>query len=107
MNVEFKGKELELKYTFNSFRYMEDFDLSELEELETKPFKMIKVSQSLLSGALNYDPKRFYDDNKVLEILENEVENGDIMQLLENLVELLQNSSFFKNLQQEKPKKKK
>lgn len=107
MKINYKDKEVELKYTFNSFRHMEELDLSELEELDSKPFKMIKIGEILLMGALNYDPKRIYDDIKVSNILEEQMESGNIIVLLEGLISLLQDSSFFKNLQQETPKKKK
>ena len=100
MIIEIKGKDVELKYTFNSFKFMEDLDLGELEELERKPFKMISITQTLLLGALNNHPSVKYSDKEVSEIFENQVEGGSIVELLESLIELLQESSFFKNLQQ-------
>lgn len=108
MELIYKEEVLELKYTFNSFRYMEELDLGELAELERKPFKMISIGETLLLGALNYNPKVKYTPQMVSEIMEEEVNNGNMVELIGNLVELLQESSFFKNLQKTNvPKKKK
>jgi len=110
MNIVFDGKERELNYTFNSFKYMQDFDLLAIEDAETKPFKIIPLLETMLLGALNNDKE--YTTNIVLveEFLENYVIEGDISELLKSLMELLEQSSFFKSLQKnnqgKKPKKK-
>lgn len=106
MKITIKKKEYDLKFTFNSFKYMEDFDLQEIALLERKPFKMIPITEQLLIGALNNDPKKVVLESDVSEYLETVMEEGNITELLEELMDLLQNSSFFKNLQESKPKKK-
>lgn len=104
MKMQYKDEILNLEYTFNSFRFMEELDLSELSKLDRKPFKMVGIAQILLIGALNHNPKVIFDDIKVMEILEVKSNEGKLFELLEKLIELLQESSFFKNLQ-ESPQK--
>ena len=99
MKIELEGKELELKYTFNSFRYMEELDLMELQTLEQTPFKIIGVTETLMRGALNHNPSKRYDNKEVVAIIEQIMDDGELMELLEFLLEELQKSSFFKNLQ--------
>ena len=41
MVITVGGKDYEVKYTFNSFQYMEDFDIEAFEQAEKKPFKLI------------------------------------------------------------------
>lgn len=91
--------QLDLKFTFNSFRYMEELDLMELQTLEQTPFKILGVTETLLRGALNHNPNKKFNNNEVVEILEEVMEEGELMELLELLLEELQESSFFKNLQ--------
>ena len=104
MKLVVKEKEYDLKFTFNSFRYMEDFNFSELEEVEHKPFKLISVTKQLLFGALNHNKDEYYSDDDVEDLLENALEDISIADLLNDLVELIQDSGFFKSLQ--KPQKK-
>ena len=78
---------------------MEDFELSQLEELETKPFKMVSLSTMLLLGALNHNPKVVFEEEDVQVALEKFIEKGSLSELLETLFNLLQDSSFFKSLQ--------
>lgn len=99
MKIELEGKELELKYTFNSFRYMEELDLMELQTLEQTPFKIVGVTETLMRGALNHNPNKRYDNKEVVAIIEQVMDDGELMELLEFLLEELQESSFFKNLQ--------
>lgn len=99
MILEHKDKEYELKYTYNSFRYMQELDLGELETIERKPFKILGLTEELLFGAANNDPKRKVSITKVQEIVETRMENGELVELMERLIELLEESSFFKNLQ--------
>jgi len=108
MVITFKGKEVELKYTFNSFRYMEEFDINDLSILDRKPFKLIGVLEELLMGALNNSPNTVYNKEDILVYIEEEMENGGISELLTGLVDQLEKSNFFKNLQKsdKKPKKK-
>lgn len=107
MEITHNDKVLDLKFTFNSFKYMEELDLGELSSLDTKPFKMIGICEILLHGALNYDSKNKYDEELVEDILEKTMEEGKLFELLEHLIVLLEESSFFKNLQGEKVTKKK
>ena len=99
MNIKIKNKEYELKFTFNSFKYMEDFDLLALEDIESKPFKLIPVLETLLHGALNHNPKKVISVEFVDEFLDEFMEDGSVTELLNELMELLQESRFFKSLQ--------
>jgi len=99
MNVTFKGTEIELEFTFNSFRYMEDFDINELAELESKPFKVSKILSQLLFGAMNSNPKVKYSSNDISELVEEIAMGGDLMENITGLVELLEASAFFRALQ--------
>lgn len=99
MILEHKDKEYELKYTYNSFRYMQDLDLGELEVIESKPFRIIGFTEELLMGAINNDPKKKVGVALVSNIVETRMDEGKLMELMENLIKLLEESSFFKNLQ--------
>jgi len=109
MVVTVNGIEKELKFTFNSFRYMGDFDVNSLQDLEAKPFMIIGVAEELLIGALNSDPRSAVSKSDVAKFLEEfiESEDGDIVELFEELVKALEDSSFFKKLQKTKEPKKK
>ena len=100
MKFKIKGKDVELKYTFNSFRYMEDLEVKELEEMETKPFKVPRITQTLLIGAVNHSPNKKFSEKDVYEALEKYVEKDSVATLLEELSKLLEKSAFFKNLQE-------
>ena len=106
MEIKYKGERIDLKYTFNSFKYMEELDLGDLNNLEAKPFKIVGVTKLLLAGCMNHNPKVVYDEEAVYEVLDEVSEEGKLMELVELLMEELQKSSFFKNLQ-EKPQPKK
>lgn len=93
---------VELKYSFNSFKYMQDLDLSVMSELDKKPFQIITLSEILLTGAMNHNPKDLYGPMVVQSVLEDLLEKGELMNLIEDLMELLEASSFFKSLQVEK-----
>lgn len=98
--VKIKSKEYDLKYTFNSFKYMSDFEFSGLEDLDKKPFKIIPIVENLLFGAVNHDPKYIVKLQDVQSYLENYViDGGNIVSLLEELLASLQESNFFKALQ--------
>lgn len=101
MLINIKGKEKELKFTFNSFRFMQNFNLGELDEMEKNPFKIINIVETLMVGALNNDPKDKYSLADVDTFLEWYMEDNSLPELLENLMSLLQESSFFKSLQKE------
>lgn len=101
MRITINGIEHETKFTFNSFRYMEDFDVTDMQELERKPFKAIKVLRELLLGALNADPKTKVTPYEVNEYVESIVDGGekDITEMLGELISELTDSNFFKSLQ--------
>lgn len=99
MILEHKKKEYELKFTYNSFRYMQDLDLSDLELLETRPFMMIGLTEQLLLGAINNTPSKKVTIQTVSNIVESKMEEGVLVELMEQLIKLLEDSSFFKNLQ--------
>lgn len=100
MNIKIKGKDVELKYTFNSFNYMGEFDLKGIEEMENKPFKIVPMLQILLMGAVNSSVKQKFSLGDVQAFIEKYMdEEESITDLLETLMTLLQESHFFKSLQ--------
>lgn len=108
MILKLTDKELEVKFTFNSFKYMEEFDISKLDGIEHKPFKVIAVTKELLVGGLNYSPAKVFNEVDADAILEEVIENGSVGELLELLLDELQESNFFKSLQKTStPKRKK
>lgn len=109
MVVKIRDKEIELKYTFNSYRYMRELDVSMMEEIERKPFLMIDFVEQLLVGALNCEPCFKVTEDEVSAYVQSVIENpeGDLMALFNELVEKLEDSDFFKQLQKTAPKQKK
>lgn len=100
MTITIKAKEVELKFTFNSFKYLEDFNISELADIESHPFKSIRLTEELLFGAVNHDRKSKYTREDVASFLEEYSETASMFDLLTELMGLLEDSSFFKNLQE-------
>lgn len=105
MVINIKGKEVELKYTFNSFKYMRGFDMGAINDMENKPFEIIPMLEVLLLGALNSNRKNKYTESDVEEFIEDYIVEGSLSGLIAELMELLQDSNFFKSLQREVPKK--
>ncbi len=101
MIIKINDKDVELKYTYNSFRYMEDLNVADIGTIETNPFKLIRINEILLLGALNHNPKEVYKLNVVMNYLEDRMNDGTLFELSEKLMGLLENSSFFQNLQVE------
>lgn len=99
MKAQFGKKEVDLKFTFNSFRYMENFDLSELLELETKPFKILNVASQLLLGAANNNKSVKVTPIEVDNYIETAFEEDKLGEIVNFLVDELEKSSFFKGLQ--------
>lgn len=101
MIISIKNKEIELKFTFNSFKYMKDFDVSQMALLETKPFMVVDIAESLLLGAVNNDIKQQFSIIDVQKFLEKyvEVDGESLPDLVEELMVKLQESNFFKSLQ--------
>lgn len=100
MEIKINGKIRQLKFSFNSFKYLEDFDFAELEDMETKPFKLIRVTEELLFSAVNNDRKNYISVDLVQDYLEEVLEKGELPDLFAELAEMLQSSSFFQNLQE-------
>ena len=100
MKFEIKGKEKELKFTYNSFKHMEDLDFEKLEQAEKKPFVIAGITSLLLMGAINHNPKmKVVEQSEIDNSLEKFVEEGNIAELFQELFELLSESNFFKSLQ--------
>lgn len=104
MVVKFKDEDVELKFSFNSFKYMREFDMGALQNIEDKPFEIIPMLEMLLLGAMNNNPKKKFSVFEVEQFLEDYIEENAILKLLGELMDLLQESSFFKSLQMEVPK---
>lgn len=101
MVIKVRNEEVELKFTFNSFKYMRDFDMGAIQNIENKPFELIPVLETLLLGAVNSSPKMKFSLLDVEAFLEEYIEEHSVSVLLNDLMELLQESSFFKSLQRE------
>lgn len=100
MTIEIKGITYEPKFTFNSFKYMEDFNVNDLETLDATPFKIIPFVEILLMGAVNSNPKNKVSLSDVDTFIDEYIENdGSLTDLIEQLMGLLEESSFFKSLQ--------
>ena len=104
MVIKFKGEDLELKFSFNSFKYMREFDMSALQNIEDKPFEIIPMLEMLLLGSMNNKKKKKFSMFDVEEFLEEYMEENAILTLLGGLMDLLQESSFFKSRHREVPK---
>lgn len=105
MNIKINGKNYALDFTFNSFKFIEDFDISALNEIDKKPFKMMSITSDLFYGAINCKRDKLIDRETSDKLLEDYIEKNDIIELLESLITLLNESHFFKSLQkkQESP----
>ena len=86
-------------FTFNSFRYIKDFDVSELGEMDKKPFIMLDATIQLLYGAMNCNPLKPVGYLEAEAYLAEYIKEGSIAELMEELMEALQESDFFKSLQ--------
>ena len=98
MIIKCEGKEVELKFTYNSFRYMEDFKISDLESVNENVFKIARLTQEMLLGAMNCEPLKKYTVKQVDSLMREYDENGELIELFSDLSELLSDSSFFKGL---------
>jgi len=105
MEFKVKGKIVDLEFTFNSFRYMEDVDMSVTAEFDKKPFKLIRFTEDLLFGALNCDPNKKVTKEVASKALDDYIKNGgSFLELYNGLVKLLEEADFFKGLQEETEK---
>lgn len=107
MIVKIRDKEIELKYTFNSYRHMRELNVAQMEEIGQKPFLIIDIVEQLLLGALNNEPTFLVTEDEIEVYVESVLKDGDIMELFNELVEKLEDSDFFKQLQKSAPKQKK
>ncbi len=109
IKIKSATKEYDATFTFNSFRYMQDFDVSVFDDIDQKPFKIIGVLDQLLSGALNYNKSIKVSHQEVEECIEYIFENGDAVDTITELMTELEGCNFFsKALQQKKtPREKK
>ncbi len=100
MNINIKGKEHEIKFSFNSFKYMEDLNLNELQTIDETPFRLATIVETLLLGGLNSNPKKPVTLSDIDEFLEDYINtDGSLVDLIEGIMTILQESSFFKSLQ--------
>lgn len=97
-----KDKKEDFKYTFNSFKYMQNFDVKDFNKIETHPFKLATILETLLMGAMNSNPKKVVDVEEVQDYLEEYSVEGDLSELLDTLMAKLEESNFFKSLQKKK-----
>lgn len=108
LKVKIDGVDYLLKFTFNSAKLLENFELS--DDMTKYPFKVFTVLSDLFFASMNWanDVKytREETDSK-LEIYLSE--DGEPVKLLEDLMELMNKSAFFKKLLnvEEKPKQSK
>lgn len=100
MVFKVNDQEYLLKYSFNSMRYLEDFDVKNFDKLESKPFLVASIVLDMLYAALNNNPKIFYSKDTVSELLDSYIlEKNSIMDLMNDLSTILEESDFFKGLQ--------
>lgn len=92
----------ECKYTFNSFKYMKDFDVKDFNKIDSHPFRIASILETLLMGAMNSNPKEFVQVEDVQDYLEEYAVEGDLSELLNMLMAKLEESNFFKSLQKKK-----
>lgn len=97
--IEVGKKKYNVGFTFNSFRHMQDFDLTKLSEAQTKPFVVFGVLSDLFYGALNCSSKKYFPREDSDTILETYLEDNDVMETFNSLIDELFNSNFFKSLQ--------
>lgn len=99
MILKHNDKEYELKFTYNSFKLMKNLDLGELELIESQPFRILEFTEQLLLGAINNNPRNKVGIDIVSEIVESKMESEELVEFMDTLIKLLEDSSFFKNLQ--------
>ena len=105
MKLKVGEQEYTLEFSYNSFRYLKDFNIKDLEKIEDNPFLMLPITKSLLEGSLNYSPSKEFSESEVEKILEDAMDEMNIGDLLADLVGLLEESRFFKSLQKKTKKK--
>ncbi len=106
MEIEIKNRKAEVTFTFNSFKNMPDLSMNELTGVDEYPFLAFSLVEKLLYGGLNNSKKVKFTKDDVSKFLEEYAETGSIFDLLAELVDELQKSSFFKGLQKTQAKTK-
>ena len=101
MILKIADRDYDFKFTFNSFKYIEDFDVGVLNTIDQKPFKLIGITEQLFYGALNHNRKGLFSPLTSGELMEAYLAEGNsILELFELLMVELEESDFFKTLQQ-------
>ena len=92
-----------MKFTYFSFKNMTDLSMDDLNDLDNHLFKIITATEKLLYGGLNHNPRKTYTQKDVEEYMvalaDSEDENESVIELFTNLMEELDKSGFFKQLQ--------
>jgi hypothetical protein len=105
--ITINGKTMDLEFTYNSTKYLSDFDLTLFDQMEAKPFKSLELVTGLLYASMNSSKHTKVSLDEVDDVIESAVNEGKFSELLEELVKKLQESAFFQSLQKNQPKNKK
>ena len=101
MKIKIGEVDVELRYTFNSFKYMREFDINEINDIQSKPFKLFAVLSELFYGAVNHNPSIVVSKEESDTMLQEYVSSKDcnIGEFINKLFEMLTENDFFKQLQ--------
>lgn len=101
MKIKIGEVDVELRYTFNSFKYMREFDINEMNDIQNKPFKLFAVLSELFYGAVNHNPSIVISREESDTMLQEYVSSKDcnIGEFINKLFEMLTENDFFKQLQ--------
>lgn len=96
--INIDGIDYILKFTFNSAKYLDEFEVS--QDFEKYPMKVFKMLSNLFYGAMNWANDKKYTHEECDMLLEKYLESDDSnpSDFLTSLFELLQESNFFKKL---------
>lgn len=102
LKIKIEDKDYLLKYTFNSFRHMENVDLVGIGVKDmSNPFVNYNLLSGLFCGALNWSSEILYTIDESDELLEKYIsevgEEEVLVKFLPSLMERLSESIFFKN----------
>lgn len=99
MKVSIGNKEYTLTYSFASFNYMEDVDISEISD--RTPFKSVRVLKDMFYGAMNFDEDIVVDRKTSDKLCEQYVKDVGIAEAIRALLEELMATGFFKSAEPE------
>ena len=101
MKIKIGEVDVELRYTFNSFKYMREFDINEINDIQNKPFKLFAVLSELFYGAVNHNTSIVVSKEESDTMLQEYVSSKDcnIGEFINKLFEMLTENDFFKQLQ--------